>query len=1184
MAILGNHPLSVILTNFSTTWRPGWRQTRFAAIGTSDVGKSVFSSSWGSGWTSVVPCEVGSKRFIVLLKKSNGAARVLPVNTSGKPGTALSTPTLTAGFTSVTSYQAGGSTFLFFLNATTGAAEVRSLSAAGVLSSPVETYTWSAGWTSAASFVAGGKPYLFLLKDSTGLVHIQKLDSDGTVGARADTHNWSNGWTHARFCKLGGTDHLLIYKSGTGDAHLHAMTAKGEVGASVYSGNLGKGWTSVASWDVGQDARLALLAESTGKVEIRHIMESGSVISTPIGTHDWSSGWTNATITEVLGAHYLVLLKASSGTVHVHAMTTRGSGHFMLADPKTGKVQSRRVNNDGRISGSPDWSDTWSTGWDNLELIDVGGITYLFRLASKSGAVRVHTLSNVGAPLTETYANTWSSGWDTTCWYPIGDTTYLLLLKSATGKVHIHRVGDDGAPGQNIYNQTWETGWSIARPFSVDNQSFLMLLNPSTGAVNIRKLMSDGKPGSSVFTSTWSKGWDNAVFYPAAGKTILLLLKSGSGDVHIHHMKADGSVGPMIHESTWSKGWDSATIYRVKGKLCMSLLKSSTGAGHLHWVNPDGTLGARTNPAKPFTKAHVEDQLTHIGYDKGLLADYFNDISRGRLTVRESTVTEWVTSALSWEEVKEKSRGGKIQASIDAATAAGYSVPSTSSVVAIHANPGDSGASGRGVLAHPNRMSLEFFAHEVLHTWDIDHAYSDDLSIPPAWGNPLRKAEYDDPWDVMSAMGAYGFDNGLNKSVGPGMNLCTLGLAGWLEPDHVREVLAGGAPTTITIHTLSRRLNRTDIGVRVPIGPGEFTTVEYRTRQEWDRGIPRDEALIVDLAAAPLPGSTVWKGTWDSGLSLLHPFNVGTSSFVLALTTSSGSMIIHALEASGSMGPVLESATWSSGWDVVTSYEIGGKTFLFLLKSGSGTVHIQQMKGDGTVGAQVFSSTWSKGWTIAEPFSVDGKLFLYLMKTSDGTVHIHRVQENGIPGEQVDTKNWSSGWTDARFHRRGNATFMLLHKRASGTVHIHALEAAGKIGAEIQSTSWQPGNDSVTSYGIRDTFVVRHSSITGKGAWQPVDDDGKLKDVPKEAEVAWSKGWTHVRAFGTWAGLFLLIYKAGSGRVEIVRICRTRVRRTRRNIDANRGPVQAINDAALAVKIEVLSNDPSKGTAVVKIG
>ena len=243
--------------------------------------------------------------------------------------------------------------------------------------------------------------------------------------------------------------------------------------------------------------------------------------------------------------------------------------------------------------------------------------------------------------------------------------------------------------------------------------------------------------------------------------------------------------------------------------------------------------------------------LTQAGSGQGGAADYWRDISAGALDLHGSTVRGWYTMGVTLEQSRApgKTRGQRIDDCVAAARAGGYTVPAGHRVVAIINGQVDSGSSGGRVLLDPLAWNVAFAAHEMAHGMDLNHSFSDD----PTYRNVdwAQIGEYDDPWDLLSAMNVHPRPLAQFSPGPPGLNAEHLDRMGWLRRDQILTFGQSGPRTrTVTLTNLYAPGTNGIRNVRVPFDPADvfhYYTVELRTQTGWDSGIPANAVLIHEI-------------------------------------------------------------------------------------------------------------------------------------------------------------------------------------------------------------------------------------------------------------------------------------------------------------------------------------------------
>jgi hypothetical protein len=253
--------------------------------------------------------------------------------------------------------------------------------------------------------------------------------------------------------------------------------------------------------------------------------------------------------------------------------------------------------------------------------------------------------------------------------------------------------------------------------------------------------------------------------------------------------------------------------------------------------------------AEPQAPAYFRDFLTQGGAGQGGAADYWRDVSGDAISLSGSEVRGWYTMPVTVSQSQSKSRWDRIQDCVTAARTGGYTVPAGNRTIAITNDGVDSGAAGGAVLLDPGAWNVAFAAHEMGHATDLNHSFSDDPTYRNAPWSQI--GEYDDPWDLMSAMNVFTTNTGRFGAGPPGLNAHHVDRMGWLPRNAILTFGADGARTrTIRIAGLSRTGASDPRLVRVPFDPADpmhYYTVELRLRDGLDASIPASSVLIHEV-------------------------------------------------------------------------------------------------------------------------------------------------------------------------------------------------------------------------------------------------------------------------------------------------------------------------------------------------
>ncbi|MGW0522475.1 hypothetical protein [Crossiella sp. NPDC003009] len=299
--------------------------------------------------------------------------------------------------------------------------------------------------------------------------------------------------------------------------------------------------------------------------------------------------------------------------------------------------------------------------------------------------------------------------------------------------------------------------------------------------------------------------------------------------------------------------------YRTWAALALTLLAGGIG---LVLANPAQAVPVRgqtgwsvllckfkDKPQEPQNQQFFRDFLTQDGAGQGGLADYFTEESRGRVTLHGSVVRGWYTMPFTLEQQRPKTRWDRIQDCVNTAAGNGYTVPGGHRIIAILNDWVDSGAAGDRVLLDPGAWNVGFAAHEMLHGYGLGHSFSDD----PTYRNVewAQIGEYDNPWDIQSAMNIHTFQTARFGTSAVGLNGYFRDKLGWLPRDRVFTLGADGVRTrTITLSALETPGTAGTQLLRIPFDandPYRYYTVEFRKKTGWSAGIPADIVLLNEV-------------------------------------------------------------------------------------------------------------------------------------------------------------------------------------------------------------------------------------------------------------------------------------------------------------------------------------------------
>ncbi|HYS34853.1 MAG TPA: hypothetical protein VEO01_04330 [Pseudonocardiaceae bacterium] len=307
--------------------------------------------------------------------------------------------------------------------------------------------------------------------------------------------------------------------------------------------------------------------------------------------------------------------------------------------------------------------------------------------------------------------------------------------------------------------------------------------------------------------------------------------------------------------------WRTRTARRgailLSALACIGTAMATMGAGSANAVpirnsTPWSILLCKfvDQPQEPQPPSFFANFLTGAGVGMGGLADYYADQSDGLVSLSGSVVQGWYTESYTLAQDKTVDRWTRSQHCVDAAAAGGYTVPAGSRVITIinaQVDSGEVGGPGGRVVLDPLAWDVGFAAHEMGHSYGLNHSFSNDTTALHG-GAP---GEYDDPWDEMSAMNIFAFNT-------PNFSTSAVGLAayqrdklGWLPINRVVTVGSDGVGSrTVTLAPLEVQSAPGPLLVRIPFDPADlnhYYTVEFRRQVGWSRAIPGDTVLIHEV-------------------------------------------------------------------------------------------------------------------------------------------------------------------------------------------------------------------------------------------------------------------------------------------------------------------------------------------------
>jgi hypothetical protein len=244
------------------------------------------------------------------------------------------------------------------------------------------------------------------------------------------------------------------------------------------------------------------------------------------------------------------------------------------------------------------------------------------------------------------------------------------------------------------------------------------------------------------------------------------------------------------------------------------------------------------------------------------LADYVKAISYGQADLNGSTLHGWYTEphTTAYEVTLGQGNGGANRikrfndcvAAAAASTTDKYVPPSTDRVYVITWPQVDvvgfenCCALGGGPQS---LFGLPEVAHEFGHGIGLEHSWSNDTTWCDGGPNPCTGGGvYDNPWDLMSAANIYADPTGAFGGGPPDLDAYHLDDMGWMPQSRVVTLGSNGILSqTVTLAALTHPEVSGALLVRVPFDANDrfqYYTIEYRTPDGWDSGIPGSIVMI----------------------------------------------------------------------------------------------------------------------------------------------------------------------------------------------------------------------------------------------------------------------------------------------------------------------------------------------------
>jgi hypothetical protein len=280
--------------------------------------KQVFSGTWGSGWTTLMPFTSGGAACQLAYNSTTGAVHFDQFFANSNGASTVWSHTWAAGFTHFVPFYIDGEPRFIAYNRATG--EVHFDAFPSNLQGPIikAIRTWPTGIGSLVPFVLNGKNYLLMYVRETGAVSIRKINATGDNTSGVWDGNWSSGLTTFLPYTIDEHPYLVVYDSTTGLIHYDRINENLQ-GVSVKgTGAIGTGrkLSMIGSRAPGSFFEYT----GDGVIRTRRLSSTGSESAIV-----WQrTGLSSATLTSPFtqaGKDYLLVYAGSSGAVRSYEMT-----------------------------------------------------------------------------------------------------------------------------------------------------------------------------------------------------------------------------------------------------------------------------------------------------------------------------------------------------------------------------------------------------------------------------------------------------------------------------------------------------------------------------------------------------------------------------------------------------------------------------------------------------------------------------------------------------------------------------------------------------------------------------------------------------------------------------------------------------------------------------------------------
>lgn len=252
---------------------------------------------------------------------------------------------------------------------------------------------------------------------------------------------------------------------------------------------------------------------------------------------------------------------------------------------------------------------------------------------------------------------------------------------------------------------------------------------------------------------------------------------------------------------------------------------------------------------EPYPVEFYEEHFTELGAGQRTEFDYFREVTYGHVDMTGSKVFGWfvmrqhTTSDLPKLKYPQ-GRSTLHDWGVQVAKAHRIDLRRFHGVAVVFNHATDAGSAGghRVVFGYKDQDWIPTFNfHELGHGFDLNHTWSARPDVV-----------YGDPWDIMSAMRVYKFNDKFGHVNGPGMNAFNLRRLGCIPKGRILTLKGDSGTRTFTFAALNRPEAKGYLMASIPPPTGQAGPsylVEFRQKKAWDIGIPRDTVLLHEVRA-----------------------------------------------------------------------------------------------------------------------------------------------------------------------------------------------------------------------------------------------------------------------------------------------------------------------------------------------